>query len=287
MKIVSLLLAAMLFTNTWSFSQRTEEKPKIENQGVNIDFIDSGIGDTTLLFVHGWCINKTYWTSQVDYFKRKYRIVTMDLAGHGNSGTNRTMWTVEEFGNDVLAVILKLDLKNIILIGHSMSGDIILEAAINTPERVIGFIGIDNFTDVGKDLGKQAGINRYFKSLRSDFKKVGGNYVTSLFYNRTGSEDRARVINDFENTNPLIAIESLEQNVNYSGKESMRLKGLGKKVYLINSDKNPVNRKGFESNGIAYEVQIINGTGHYPMIEKPIEFNSLLEMSIGRIASGR
>jgi pimeloyl-ACP methyl ester carboxylesterase len=247
-------LAVTLFTNTYNFCQPSATKPKIENAGVTIDFTDNGIGDTTLLFVHGWCINKTYWSGQVDYFKNKYRVVTMDLAGFGNSGTNRTIWTVEEFGKDVLAVIVALDLKNIILIGHSMSGEIILEAASHAPERVIGLIGIDNFTDVGKDVINQEAIDRYFEPFRNDFKKAG---------------------------------RSLRQNVNYLTKETRTLKALGLRVYLINSDKNPINKIGFDSNGIRYDLQIIDGTGHYPMIEKPTEFNLLLAKSLSGIAAGK
>jgi pimeloyl-ACP methyl ester carboxylesterase len=280
-------LAVTLFTNTYNFCQPSATKPKIENAGVTIDFTDNGIGDTTLLFVHGWCINKTYWSGQVDYFKNKYRVVTMDLAGFGNSGTNRTIWTVEEFGKDVLAVIVALDLKNIILIGHSMSGEIILEAASHAPERVIGLIGIDNFTDVGKDVINQEAIDRYFEPFRNDFKKAGRSFVNSLFYNRTDSKIRARVLTDFENSNPLIAIESLRQNVNYLTKETRTLKALGLRVYLINSDKNPINKIGFDSNGIRYDLQIIDGTGHYPMIEKPTEFNLLLAKSLSGIAAGK
>jgi pimeloyl-ACP methyl ester carboxylesterase len=36
-----------------------------------------------LLFVHGWCINKSYWESQMKYFRDKYTVVAMDLPGHG------------------------------------------------------------------------------------------------------------------------------------------------------------------------------------------------------------
>ncbi len=43
---------------------------KITDQGVNISYTDNGKGDTVLLFVHGWCINKTYWTNQVNFFSK-------------------------------------------------------------------------------------------------------------------------------------------------------------------------------------------------------------------------
>jgi pimeloyl-ACP methyl ester carboxylesterase len=115
--------------------QSANQQKKISDQGVNIAYTDNGKGDTTLLFVHGWCINKSYWTNQVSYFGKKYRVVTIDLPGFGQSGKNRTVWNAISYGRDVDSVISQLNLKNVVLIGHSMAGDIVLEAAVNAPEK--------------------------------------------------------------------------------------------------------------------------------------------------------
>ena len=55
--------------------------------------------------------------------------MSIDLAGHGESGLQRKLWTIEAFGGDVAAVVKKLGLKRVILIGHSTGGDVIAEAA--------------------------------------------------------------------------------------------------------------------------------------------------------------
>ena len=280
-----LLVALSLFLNTKTYSQNTTSKSTVNSQGVTIDFTDEGKSDTTLLFVHGWCINKTYWQHQVDFFRNEYRVVTVDLAGHGLSGANRNVWSVEEFGKDILAVINHLHLSKIILIGHSMAGDIALEVSTKIPDHILGLIAIDSYTDIGKDFSEDPEAKRFFKSLREDFKKEGPTFVQTLFFERTDSANRARVFRDFENTSPIVAIESLNENVKYSGKQVEKLKAWGKKIYLINSDKSPVIKEGFERNKIAYNVVTINGTGHYPMIEKPDEFNSLLAQTLSQIKS--
>ncbi|MBL4678297.1 MAG: alpha/beta hydrolase [Mucilaginibacter sp.] len=56
--------------------------PPVNNNDVNIAYTDSQAGDTTLLFVHGWCINKSYWQDQVNYFSKNYRVITIDLPGY-------------------------------------------------------------------------------------------------------------------------------------------------------------------------------------------------------------
>src|ERR1700761_288990 len=56
---------------------------KISDKGVNIAYSDTGKGDTTLLFVHGWAINRGYWSEQVKHFSSRYRVVAIDLPGFG------------------------------------------------------------------------------------------------------------------------------------------------------------------------------------------------------------
>ena len=286
MKKLLFLFIVSLLTQAEGFSQSITKKIKLDSQNINVEITDDGKGDITLLFVHGWCINKSYWSDQVDYYKNKYRVITVDLVGFGNSDKNRYTWSMEEYGKDISGLMTQLDLKNVILIGHSMAGDIILEAANNVPERVLGFVGIDNFTNVGKNESKQLGMNKYFRSMKKNYPKVGEEYVQTLFYNNTDSRNRARVLEDFAKVEPIIAISCLEHSADYSGKTATNLKKLGKKVYLINCDKNSFNPKGFENNGIAFEMKLITGTGHYPMIEKPKEFNQLLDKTIDKIKIG-
>ncbi|MCW3117021.1 MAG: alpha/beta hydrolase fold protein, partial [Chitinophagaceae bacterium] len=104
---------------------------KVKSGSVPIHYTMTGNGDKTLLFVHGSFIDQSWWSEQVNYFKEHYTVVTMDLGGHGQSGVNRNIWTVQKFGQDVRAVIKQLELKNVILVGHSLGADAVLEAAVS------------------------------------------------------------------------------------------------------------------------------------------------------------
>jgi pimeloyl-ACP methyl ester carboxylesterase len=57
-------------------------------------------------------------------------VVAIDLAGHGESGVGRKAWTMPTFGDDLVAVVERLALADAVLIGHSMGGDVIVEAAL-------------------------------------------------------------------------------------------------------------------------------------------------------------
>ncbi len=98
------------------------------HDGVPIAYSVYGAGSPTLLFVHGWSCDRSYWEQQVAPFSRDFRVVTVDLPGHGESGMGRKEWLMAPFGADVSAVVMGLDLKNVILIGHSMGGAVIFRS---------------------------------------------------------------------------------------------------------------------------------------------------------------
>jgi len=79
-----------------------------------------GQGSPTIVFVHCWTCNQGFWNSQMDYFSQKYRVVRLDLAGHGASKSNRAKYTMSGFGEDVFAVVNDIKADNVILVGHSM-----------------------------------------------------------------------------------------------------------------------------------------------------------------------
>ncbi|WP_165372297.1 alpha/beta fold hydrolase [Emticicia agri] len=259
----------------------TAENFKIEDKGVNIAYDDSKKGDTTLVFIHGWGINKTYWKNQDTAFSKHFRVVAIDLPGFGESGKNRKSWKVEDYANDVSAVLNGLDLKNVILIGHSMSGAIALEAALNNQPRVIGLVGIDNFNTYGaKETPQtQKEIEQFFKAARTDYKKTVSAYVTqALFAPSTPKSIRKRVTDDIANADSTIALDCMEQSFSYP--TDAKLKTLKMPLYLINSSANPTDTLAFRRNGIAYRFFNVGKTGHYPMLEKPEKFNALLEQVI-------
>lgn len=284
LKWINILFLGFILSCNNAEKKSISEKLNIENQGVMINYDDYGKGDTTLLFVHGWAIDKSYWASQIDYFSKKYRVIAVDLPGFGKSGNNRNIWTVEEYGKDISEILKQLDLKNVILIGHSMSGNIVVEAALTNPERVIGVIGIDNFKNVGyvPTPQNQKDDAAWFNNAKQNFKPFVTDYINkALLLETTDSLIRKRVVDDMTSPDPKIAIEILELGEKYPIDE--KLVALKKTVYLINSDNTPTDTAGFVENKLNYRLFNLHGTAHYPMIEKPNEFNQLLEEVIEEI----
>lgn len=260
---------------------------EIASSETRIHYTEQGAGDTTLLFVHGWAIDGSYWNNQLDHFSKTYRVIAVDLPGFGQSTAVRSDWSLENNAADLQFVISKLGLKNVILIGHSMSGDIVMEAALKNNPAVIGIVGIDNFKNVGETISpeRMEKINVYLDSMERNFKVMAPAYAEqALFDPSTPDSVKTRVKNDFSKSNPQIAMSSVHSQVNYGLLEAEKLQQLNYKLYLINSNPQPTDTMQLRKNcKRSYEVAYLQATGHYPMIEKPQEFNKLLEETIHKM----
>ncbi len=283
-KLIPALMFFLLSCSTRSRIEVNDSTPSstpIEvstEDGLRIAYNVYGKGDTTLIFVHGWGIDQNYWAPQVEEFKTDYQVVTLDLPGFGASDKHRQRWEMETYGRDIDTFIDQLGLENVILVGHSMGGDVVLEAALLNKE-VIALIGVDNFKDVGEGLDEasQAEIAGFLEALKQNYKQVAAAMAEeSLFHPSTPDEVRARVVADIRSADSLIAYGTLESLAEYARFQPFQLAKLKQKLYLINSNATPTHVAGMDYTGVDYEILPIDSTGHYPMIEKPRDFNRLL-----------
>lgn len=270
--------------------QKTEPaKPvQVESGGVQIAYTSCGEKDTTLLFVHGWCINKEYWQPQVSYFCPRYKVVCIDLPGFGQSGKNRNDWSFDNYAADVKAVIDQLQLKNVVLIGHSMCGDLILNVSNKYPGLLLGIVGIDNLHEPSapptEERRKQ--FENYFVKMEKAFDSITNKDMPeSLFSPSTPTDIKNRVMNDIFNSDSIIATNVVRANIATGAHEQEMMKALPFKLYLVNGDMFPIKGDSLQKYcAKGYKAEIVKGTGHYPMIEKPEEFNAALQRVVDDMA---
>jgi len=111
-------------------------------------------------------------------------------------------------------------------------------------------------------------------SLKHHFKKVAFEYVNQdLFYKTTSAAVRKRVLNDVAHADSIIAAASLAES---GFNELAQLHKIKTKLYLINSDVKPTDTTQLSANKIPFKLFYIHATGHFPMIEKPGDFNNAL-----------
>ena len=269
-------------------SPSEKEAVAIKNGEVSLSYTMAGNGDTSIVFVHGWGISKEYWKEQIEELSSDYTVVALDLGGHGQSGHNRENWTIEEFAKDVRAVIDGLHLNNVILVGHSMGGEIILQTALSFPAKVIGFIGIDNFKQFVTSFTPQEEkqVSDFMQSLKSNFDTTATMYTRLALFPRGYSDTNSvnRVIRSIRQTDSAVAIKALESLMYFALKDSEMISRLPIPAHLIVSDYTATNEESFRRAAKAgSSIRVIKGTGHYPMIEQPHQFTELLKETIHEI----
>jgi len=269
-------------------SPSEKEAVAIKNGEVSLSYTMAGNGDTSIVFVHGWGISKEYWKEQIEELSSDYTVVSLDLGGHGQSGHNRENWTIEEFAKDVRAVIDGLHLNNVILVGHSMGGEIILQTALSFPAKVIGFIGIDNFKQFVTSFTPQEEkqVSDFMQSLKSNFDTTATMYTRLALFPRGYSDTNSvnRVIRSIRQTDSAVAIKALESLMYFALKDSEMISRLPIPAHLIVSDYTATNEESFRRAAKAgSSIRVIKGTGHYPMIEQPHQFTELLKETIHEI----
>jgi len=251
--------------------------------GVPIHYSIQGKGEPSLVFVHCWSCDRHLWDNQVAAFAKNHRVVAIDLPGHGESGQQRKKWSIEEYGQDVKQVVTKLDLKRVILVGSSMGGPIALEAARRMPERVVGIVPVDTLQNVDQKIPPEQ-LDNILKQLRADYKGTVTTMMNQFFF-APGSPVavKNRVINEATSRPPDLALAILESVMGYD--QAQGLSGLKVPIHAINSDLNPTNLEVNRKYASQFDVAVMKGVGHYPMLEDPARFNTLLTEAISALTT--
>lgn len=286
-----LFAAAMVFITSCSTKAPFGQSRCVESfDGEMISYNVYGSGDVTLLLVHGWSCDSRYWREQIPYFAKKYKVVTVDLAGHGHSGQNRKIYSVESFGQDVNAVMEDIDARKVILIGHSFGGEITAEAARLAPKKVIGIIGVDTLHNVEESFSKEEASKLIgIDGFKKDFKASVKGFVEQMLSKDIKPELKEWIIDDMSSAPPSVAISALEEYTGTIADKKMInvFKEVKAPVICINADLWPTNIEANRRYMQSFDVAIMKGVGHFPMLERPDEFNKLLERSIGEIKGFR
>jgi pimeloyl-ACP methyl ester carboxylesterase len=237
--------------------------------GVPIAYVTAGRGDVALLFIHGGFADSSFWRSQIAAFSDRYRVVAVDMAGHGDSGRERRTWSMAAFGEDVRAVVNALGLQRVVVIGNSLGGPVGLEAARIMPDRIVAVIGIDTLHDATAPVDAEQ-WDAYVQAWRQDYRGTCGAMAKQLFHQDADPELVEDVRRRMCDTEPPVPTDVFDAVKSYDMSEAMA--AVKVPVRSINGDLYPTNVEGNQE--IAdYDAVVMQHTGHYPMLETPDEFN--------------
>ena len=245
----------------------------VSPDGVEIAYTHTGSGPVSLLFIHGGLANRTFWEPQLAALAGAFRMAALDLAGHGESGRNRDRWTIGAFAGDVCAVADALDLRNVVLVGNSLGGPVALEAASRLAGCAIGVVGVDTLHQAEQVFPPEEARARA-AAYRTDFRNACDEMRQALFHPGAHPDLQAWALSIMLTMDPEVVARLMEGLSGYDLGAAFR--GAGVPIRAINGDLWPTDIEANRRLSPDFDAVIMKGAGHYPMLERPAEFNRLL-----------
>jgi pimeloyl-ACP methyl ester carboxylesterase len=247
-----------------------------------------GKGETGVVLLHGWCGTREFWKHQVDLLAPAYRVVTIDQAGHGESGKDREKWTIDGLAADVVVIVRDLGLRRVVLVGHSMGGPIALAAAKRMPDTVVAVIGVDTLQNAEFEWPEEQ-TKEFLEGFDRDFKGTMRTGLQGMFPEDADPAIRQWVIDLVERQDEKMAVGLMRDLSKVDEKTLMKeakvpircINSAGGFQFHVPTD-SAINKKYCD-----YKAVIMEGVGHFPMLEKPDEFNEKLRDVLKEFATSK
>lgn len=165
---------------------------QIQFKNTNISYTDSGKG-TAIVLLHGFLENQTMWNAFVPEFSKKYRIITIDLLGHGETECMGYVHSMEDNADVVHAILVGLRIRKAVFVGHSMGGYVALAFAELYPDNVKGLVLLNSTSRADSDERK-ANRDRAIKAVKQSFT----NFISLSIANLFSEENRERLQDKIE-----------------------------------------------------------------------------------------
>ena len=251
-----------------------------EFDGNKIHYYDTGRTKSrnALVLIHGWTCNTEFWKDSYSAFP-KYRVITLDLIGHGKSGKPKAVYSMEYFARSVNAVLQAAKVEKAVLVGHSMGTPVARQFYRLYPEKTLAIVAVDGAL---VPMGSAEQQKQFFAPLIANFKENGPKFLDGMLQ-PVKDENLKKMIRE----NMLAA----EEHVAVSAMEGM----IDERVWINDKINVPVQailaaspwwpanlKDSYAAVAPNIDFQMWNGVSHFLQMEKPKEFNEQVRMFVER-----
>lgn len=263
--------------------------------GESINFMDVGSGDQTLLMIHGLANYAPAWKKNIEKLSQQFRCIAIDLPGNGLSSVSPKPYAMSYFAATVLHLIEKLQLKQIVLVGHSMGGQVCMHTYLQVPQLFEKMVlcapaGFEHFSSFEQSVYQSTmSFFDFFSSEENSLRKL----IRSSFYHNTHQgDDMVQDLVFLMQQQPIQqyrkmvdqCISSMLNEPVYNHLEQIKIPCLilfGERDALIpNKLLHPITTRALAEQAAKRipksELHILSGAGHFLHWEKPNEVNELI-----------
>ena len=254
-------------------------------RGLNWYYNTAGDGEA-ILFIHGFGVSSQLWVGQVEHFKTGYKVITVDLPGHGQSSWQPV--GLSDMAFDLNFILGKIGVEHVNIVASSFGGLVALYLLKIDPWRVsrMSFVGaLPKFArtpqyPAGLDIDR---IRKLSEQFDGDYQSILEIFFRSLFSKKDRESERFKWIKQFHKSDVVPRREALKVFLDILEREDARdiIAHINCRVQFINGTDDyivPVEAMKWMEEMLPFaNFDYLQGVGHFPFLIKPKEFNELLE----------
>lgn len=255
------------------------------HSGIDWHYDIEGRGEH-ILFIHGWGVDKRIWRQQSKFFSQYYRVLTIDLPGHGKSGWKKI--SLDVMVKDLKTILQILQFSNVSVVGSSLGGLVALKLYDIYPEGVKRLIFVGSMPKFSKSADYPHGLDvekmrKLDHQLESDYPSIVNIFFRSLFTREERKTRRFKWLQKFRKFERMPMKQALVEYLDILEQEDLRevLKKVHVPVQFINGREDEICTK----DTVAFlktvrpesRFDFFEQCGHFPFLSKPYEFNQVVE----------
>jgi pimeloyl-ACP methyl ester carboxylesterase len=237
---------------------------------------DGGRGGLPVILAHSLAGHSGHWQAQLDHLRPKRRAIAFDFRGHGESDPPRNRdYSIAGMSDDISAVANALGLERFLLVGHSMGSGAALVYAASHPERVAGLLLLDPLGDATQFPRGEA--QAFLSGFETNYDTASESYWTTIAGPNSAVEDR--LLADLKSTSRDTVVPVLRSVMEFDPRPALA-RYAGPKLAVVT----PYNDQAFSLHrvGAGFPHRVITGTGHWIQLDKPAEFNQIMDEFLNR-----
>lgn len=257
------------------------------NDGVEINYEERGSGPA-LLLIHGWSSNGTFFRHNVEGLAKDFRVIVMDLRGHGQSDTPKSGYRIARMAKDVWDLIAALDLRDTAVLGWAMGASILWSyMELFGTERLAKAIFVNQsprqyYTKEWKwgQVGCFDAESLAVLSTRLKYDPIGvaRELLVEFVAERLPEEDEDELLNEILKCPSWVRAEMMTDHTNLDWRSF--LPNIALPTMVVVGRRNQL----FPWQGCAYvaeqipkaRLEIFEDSGHMPFFEEPERFNAVV-----------
>ena len=239
---------------------------------------DEGTGPP-LLFIHGLGSSGRDWAKQVPFFADRYRVLRVDLRGHGRSDRPPGPYHIEQFARDVAVFLRRCDAVPAHIVGLSMGGMVTLQLALDAPDLVRSLVVANSPADVRLHTWHDVWfyLSRRLAVQMLGMRRVGRLLAGRLFPRDDQESLRETFVERWAANDEQAYVGAVDAIMGWSVQD--RLSEIEAPALIVSSehDYTPVSVKNqMVAEMPTARLAVVPGARHALPVEKPEAFNALL-----------